>query len=141
MYKYYLFIINNNTYKIYKNNSKYLCQILNTLYHLKDSDLVYGINLYKSLCDIFSIKLLKGYINDRFNTEIVNDEIFLKNRSEITSLKINYSTVIIKSNKKIPEIFRIFNIYNKKIFVIDFKNKKYFWLNDQISKLQLTKKK
>lgn len=141
MYRYYLFIIKNDAYKIYKNNPIYLYNILNTLYHLKSSDLIYGINLYKTICDIFSVKLLRNYINERFYTEKINNKIYLKNKTEKTNLKINYSSVIITSNKKIPEIFRIFNIYNKKIFVIDYKRKKYFWLNDQITKTKLTKKK
>lgn len=56
MYKYYLFIINNNSYKIYKNNSYYLYTILNTLYHIKKTDVIYGITLYRNICDIFSVK-------------------------------------------------------------------------------------
>jgi hypothetical protein len=65
MYKYYLFIINNNAYKIYKNNSKYLYDILTTLYSLKGNDLVYGINLYNSICDTFSSKLLDNYLDTK----------------------------------------------------------------------------
>lgn len=135
MYKYYLFIINNNTYKIYKNNPVYLYQILNTLYHLKDSDLNYGLNLYKSICDVFSVKLLKNYINERFNTRTYKGKIKIKNENTNIYLRINYSTVIIESNIRNPQIFKIFNIYNKKIFIIDFKRKNYFWLNDQINKI------
>ena len=41
-------------------------------------------------------------------------------------LDIKPSRIII-NNKN---LFRLFNIYNKKIFVIDFKNKKYFWIKD-----------
>ena len=135
MYKYYLFIINNNAYKIYKNNSYYLYNILNTLCHMKKTDWIYGINLYKNICDIFSVKLLNNYIKDRFYTETKNKKILLKNKEEKTSLKIRYSTVIIESSIYLPQIFRIFNIYNKKIFVIDFNNKNFFWLNDEIKKL------
>lgn len=131
MYKYYFFIINNNSYKIYKNNSEYLYKILNTLYHLKETDLEYGVSLYNQICDTFSVKLLKNYIRERFNIEVENDYIVLKSDKEKTKLKIKHSRVIIKSNKKNPEIFRIFNIYNKKIFVVEFKLKKYYWLNDQ----------
>ena len=58
MYKYYLFIINNNAYKIYKNNSYYLYNILNMLYHMKNTDLVYGINLYKNF-KIYPNKMLE----------------------------------------------------------------------------------
>ncbi len=141
MYKYYLFIINNNSYKIYKNNSYYLYTILNTLYHIKKTDVIYGITLYRNICDIFSVKLLSNYINERFKVEHQNKEIILKNKQEKTFLKINYSCVLIKSTNIMPEIFRIFNIYNKKIFVIEFDRKKYFWLDEEIKKIMLTKKK
>lgn len=130
MQKYYLFIINNNAHKIYKNNTIYLYKILDTLYHLKDSDLKYGLSLYKQLCDIFSVKLLNNYITDRFNTNIENSYLKLKSNKEKTKVKINFSCIIINSNCNNPEIFKIFNIYNKRIFTVDFKNKRYFWLND-----------
>lgn len=132
MYNYYLFIINNNAYKLYKNNPTYLYEILNTLYRLQGNDLIYGINLYKNICDIFSVKLLNNYLKERFNTKIDNNYIVINNRNRTIKIKINYSRVIIKSNIKLPDILKIFNIYNKKIFVIDFKNNKYFWLNDKI---------
>lgn len=133
MYTYFLFIINNNAYRIYKNNSNYLYEIMNTLYNLKEQDLVYGINLYKNICDLFNSKILNNYIRDRFNITINNDYITLNNKIEKTKIKINKSRIIISSNIKYPAIFRIFNIYNKKIFVIDFNNKKYFWLNEELN--------
>ena len=115
-----------------KNNPDNLYDILNTLYHLKYSDLTYGVSLYKNLCDVFSVKLLKNYITERFYIKVIDDNIFLQNKNEKTYLKINYSKVAIKSNKKYPEILKIFNIYNKRIFVIDFNQKNYFWLNEKI---------
>ncbi len=130
MYKYHLFIINNNAYKIYKDNSSYLYEILNTLYKLKERDLTYGINLYKSICDIFSVKLLNNYLKDKYYIDKNKDYIILKNNKEITKLKIGFSRIIIITNVKYPNIFQIFNIYNKKIFVINYKEKKYFWLNE-----------
>ena len=132
MHNYYLFIINNNAYKLYKNNPKYLYSILYTLYKLKDNDLVYGINLYKNICDIFSVKLLNNYLIERFNYKKKDNYIVINNRNRLTKIKLNYSRVIIKTNIKFPDILKIFNIYNKKIFIIDFKNNNYFWLNDKI---------
>ena len=94
MYKYHLFIINNNAYKIYKDNSSYLYEILNTLYKLKERDLTYGINLYKSICDIFSVKLLNNYLKDKYYIDKNKDYIILKNNKEITKLKIGFSRII-----------------------------------------------
>ena len=136
MYKYHLFIISNNSYKIYKNNPKNLYDILNIICHMKSTDLIYGLNLYNSLCDTFSVKLLKDYIIDRFDIKQNSKFIFLNNKCEKTNININYSNTYIISNIKYPEIFRIFNIYNKRIFVIDIEHEKYFWLNN----LKLTNK-
>ena len=138
MYNYYLFIINNDAYKLYKNNPKYLYDILYTLYKLKDKDLIYGVNLYKSICDIFSVKLLNNYLKERFDYKSNNNYIIINNRNRKIKIKLNYSRTIIKTNIKLPDILRVFNIYNKRIFIIDFKNNKYFWLND---KLELSKSK
>ena len=133
MYTYYLFIINNNAYKMYKNNPNYLYNILTTLYNLKSNNLIYGINLYNNICDTFSVKLLNNYLNERFYIRRYKDYILLKNTEEETKIKIKSSRIVIITNKRIPNIFRILNIYNKKIFIIDFKNKEYKWLNDVLN--------
>lgn len=134
MFQYHLFIINNNAYKIYKDNPKYLYEILNTLSKLKGKDLIYGINLFKSNCDIFSVRLLNNYLKERYYIGKNKDYIILKNKNEITKLKIKHSRVIIKSNIKNPNILKIFNIYNKRIFIINFKENTYKWLNELLNK-------
>ena len=135
MYKYNLFIINNNAYKIFKNNADYLYNILNLLYHIKKTDMIFGICLYKDICDKFSVKLFNNYITERFLIKKINNKILLKNNKEKTYLKIKYSNVFIESNVLLPQILKIFNIYNRKIFVVDFNNTKFFWLNDAIKKI------
>lgn len=130
---YYLFIINNNAYKLYKNNPKYLYDILNTLYRIKGNDLVYGINLFNSICNIFTTKLLINYLEERFYTKKHKEYIILKNNSELTKIKIKPSRIVIKTDKKIPNIFRLLNIYNKKIFIVNFRNGEFKWLNDVLN--------
>ena len=102
---YYLFCINDESYNLFYNNSSYLYYILKVLLHIKKEDFIYGYNLYKSICIPFKTDVLKSYFK---------------------YLDIKPSRIII-NNKN---LFRLFNIYNKKIFVVDFKNKKYFWIKD-----------
>ena len=117
MRKYYLFIINNNSYKLYKNNPKLLYTILDTLYNLKENNINYGLNLYNQICDTFSVKLLNSYIKEKYKHKILKNNIIkLINNNEVTSIQIRYSTTIVLTNKNIPKIFKILNIYNKKIF-------------------------
>ena len=93
----------------------------------------------------FDIMALKKYYISTFKEnpvlDALNRYVMTKNNTEKTLLRIRYSTTIIESNVYLPEIFRIFNIYNKKIFVIDFDSKNFFWLNDEIKKIELTKKR
>ncbi len=125
MRKYYLFI--------YKNNSKLLYTILETLYSLKMDNVNYGVELFNQVCDTFSVRLLNNYIKEKYAYKLINKKLIkLLSNDETTTISIRYATTIIITNKNMPAIFKIFNIYNKKIFVVDFYNKDYFWLNEQI---------
>ena len=134
MKKYYLFIIKNEYVKLYKNKSYVLYKILEKLYSAKTYDFSYGINIYKELCNNISVKLLDNYFNNRILHKKKNNIIKLNN--ELTYIEIKYPCIIIYTNK-ISKIFKIFNIYNHNIFMCDFKNKKYYWLNKYVKYRQI----
>lgn len=122
MFEYHLFIIKER--KLYKSFELY--NILYELSNLKEC-LNYGISLYKQLCIPFRISILSTYLNDKYNLN--RKKIFYIENSIVT---LKPSRIVIKSNHYMPSIIKIFNLYNKNIFVCDFKNKNYFWLNDSI---------
>lgn len=135
MRKYYLFIIRNEYYKMCKQNSLILFQTLSNLYRLKDPNFTYGISLFDSICQPFSVKLLNNYIKNRYTCTMKSDKVIkVHSIHEKVLLQINYACVIVKSNVNFPEILKVFHIYNKKIFVCDFENEDYFWLSAQIQK-------
>ena len=133
MRKYYLFIIKQDIYNKYKNKSYILYKILENLYNLNSYNFSYGIKIYNQICSPFAVKVLKNYINEKIVFFKVNEKVIKINSIyEDTYLNIKYSCVIIKTNANIPNILKIFNIYNKYILICDFKNKDYFWLNNII---------
>ena len=135
MKKYYLFVIKNDYYRIYRKNPYILYKILERLYMLEKYDFSYGISLYKQLCQPFGVKLLKNYIMNKYKYNALNENIIkIKSLIERTFLQIWYPTTIIFTDVDYPEIFKIFNIYNRKIFVCEFNTNKYFWLNQKIIK-------
>lgn len=135
MKTFYLFIIKDEYYKLYKNNTFILFKTLESLFKLKQENLVFGISFYHQICNTFASNLLKNYIKEKIPyTRISNNIIKIPSLLENTSIKIEPSRVIIYSNSNSPEVFKIFNIYNKKIFVCDFLNDKYYWLNEYLSK-------
>ena len=60
MRKYYIFIIRNDFYKIYKNNSLVLYKTLENLYKINSNDFGYGISIYNQLCLTFNTEVLNN---------------------------------------------------------------------------------
>lgn len=130
MNKYYLFIIENKLIKNYKNKSYVLYKLLETLYKSEAYDFCYGIKIYWQICNNFSVKLLDNYISNRIKSYKKNKIIKIKN--ENTYIRLMHPCIVIKTNNRRTKIFRIFNIYNRNIFVCNFEKQDYFWLNDYL---------
>lgn len=128
MRKYYLFIIDKNFKSIYLKNTDILYQTIRNLYTIKNEDLRFGISIYNQIFKTFNKKLLIKYLREKYNLKSDKDKYYLVNGKEEILIKFNYSCVIIYSNINIPSIFKILYLYNKNIFVVDFKNEDYFWL-------------
>ncbi len=122
---YYLFIIKNN---IFKNNDEYLFQILYKLKTMHEENYSYGISLYYNICNLFDTNTLKHYIKSKTNFSLNNNKFYL---DKYNYLEIRKSCCIINSDKYLKEILCIFYIYNKNIFVCNFKLKEYFWLKNK----------
>ena len=131
MRKYYLFVLKKEYYNFYKNKSYVLYKMLENLDSLKPYDFSYGIDIFKEMCLPFSYKVLKNYIDNKITHKKISSKVIkINNKNEIIYLQLGYAKTIIKTNVNIPKIFKIFNIYNKNIFVCDFQNNDYFWLNN-----------
>ena len=134
MYKYYLFIIKKEVYSAYYNNMDILFSTLRNLYYSSNNELSYGLSIYNQICDIFNKNILKDYFknkNSKYIKEIKNKFLIKDKNGENSLINIRSSCLIIKTNSKLPIFLKIINYYNKYIFVRDFKNGRYFWLNDQ----------
>lgn len=132
---YYLFLIKKDYVRIYRKNGLVLYRTLENLFHLKEYDFSYGLSIYEQLCQTFAVTVLQNYIGGRFVVKPIGKKAMqIHSVIETTILEINPSCVIIKTNRNFPDIFKIFHIYNRHIFVCDFKNGDYFWLSEQIQK-------
>jgi len=135
MRKYYLFLIKNEYFKIYRDYSYILYKMLECLARMHTYDFSYGISIYNQLCNKVSVKLLNNYIDSKIRHHKISKKVIhIDSRFEDTYIQINTSCIIIKTNVVLPQILKIFNIYNRQIFVCDFNNGNYFWLNQQIKK-------
>lgn len=130
MQTYNLFVIKDNYVDNYSNN-QYLFYLLKRLYNLKDN-FNYGINLYQELCNFINVDALRYYLNIKYNLNNINN--FYIDEC-LTVLKP--TRIIIKSNC-LPNLIKLFNCYNRNIFVCDFENNNYFWLDSFVKTKVLT---
>ena len=138
MREYYLFHIKQDVYELYRNDGYMLYQTLENIYKLKAKNLNYGISLYKQLCIPFNLQILKNYLYKKYDNHVkkIGDIYLLVNNyiCEETLVKLGPSRIYIKSNVNLPRILKVFEFYNQKIFICDFKNRDFFWLTKQYNK-------
>lgn len=132
MRTYYIFRINKYFAYIYKKWPYKMYKIIEELYYTKDYDMLASYKYYQRFAIPFNKISLNEYIynlnkkNINYqrdnNTHIIYNEKYNK-------LLINNSCMILKTN----DIYSIFlndiNTQLDNIFICDFKNKDYFWLD------------
>lgn len=139
MRTFYIFKINNMFQTFYNDKSNILFKMFNEIYSSNDQDLINKFRLFEQITIPINKKIFNNYImlkhrDDMFYTK--NDNVHtIENDKEISRLTINNTFLKIKSNKNINSFIK--DIYDSKecLFIIDFKNKDYFWVNEAKSKL------
>ena len=135
MRKYYLFKINNTYYNLTKENPYHLYKAMESIYKLKPDQLSTAYNFFNQIRDTFNKEYLNNniyeYYKNRYTYTKVNDThmIYDYYTKEESKLIINNNYLYIKSTKQIPTFLK--SITRKdKIFVVDFENIDYFWLEE-----------
>jgi hypothetical protein len=119
MKKYYIFSINRDFYEVYKKNEDVLYKTLLNLYNLDIKEAHYGISVFNQLCNPINKELVTSHFHTKENAFKIDYNTFLK---------INPSCMIMNTENEIPLDFLNLNYYEAPLFMIDFKNKNYFWL-------------
>lgn len=130
---FYLFKIKNQYATLTKKHPYNLYKTIEQIYRLTPEELTIATNIFDQISDTFNKEKINKKIYDNYkeqdtytnylNTDIIND-YFTK---EQTKLIVNKSYMLIKSTKQIPLFLK--EIKSKdNIFICDFQNKDYFWL-------------
>lgn len=130
MRKYYLFTIRKRVVDTYQENISDLYNHLYRLFKNNRQTINYKFNFYKQLCVVFKPDVIEEYFKKQPNVKYKNNKFLIKKENEINLIEIKYACIIIVSNVNIPSILKSLNYYNKNIFICDFENEDYFWLND-----------
>lgn len=137
MRTYYLFKINESFYNLYYNKSFYLYKIFEEISKSSENDFKISYRLFNQITLPYNKSYINGILYKKYmynenylktlNKHVLNDEI------EKTKLTIYNTYIKIKSNQNIPVFLKDFKD-EINIFVCDFNNKDYFFLNKVISK-------
>lgn len=122
---YYFFIIKDD---YFKNNEEYLYNLLYKLKTIKKENYNYGMSLYYNICKLFDTESLKYYLKKKTDFKNINNKFYL---DKYNYIEIRKSCCVLNNDKYLKEILCILYIYNKNIFVCNFKSEIYFWLRNK----------
>ena len=134
MRTFYIFKINNMFQTFYNDKSNILYKVFNEIYNSKEDDLINNFRLFEQITLPFNQKIFNNYIllkhgNDLYYSK--KDCIHTINSAyELSRLTVNTTHLKIKTNKNINSFIKDIMDTKESVFVIDFKNKDYFWINE-----------
>ena len=135
MRTFYVFKIKKEISTLTKETPYNLFHTIENLYYLDTDTFGISFNLYSDIFDLFNTSYLNNRINNLFKNnnhyyyDGVTHSIDNKYRPEKTNLKVYRSHIYIKTDTIKPTL--LFNyLMSDNLFVCDFKNKDYFWLDE-----------
>ena len=137
MRKFYIFNINNEFRILNRNNEYDLFRQMESIKKLSKDEFYIAIKIFNTLASTININNIN---NEVFNQNRDNDfytkyrNIHMINnyyKDEESKLTINKTYMILETNKPKSSFFKY--LKNKGLFVCDFENKDYFWLDNLYS--------
>ncbi|MBE6156857.1 MAG: sporulation inhibitor of replication protein SirA [Firmicutes bacterium] len=135
MRTFYIFKIKRELTILTKETPYNLYRTIENLYYLDNDSLGVSFKIYNDLFDLFD----KEYINKRIYNLFKNHRYYNKDgdihticnkyKPETSTLRVYRSHIILKSDVINPTLL-VNYLMTDNLFVCDFKNKDYFWLNE-----------
>lgn len=133
MRTFYVFNINDYFFSMYRETPYRIYEMLEDIYHIKNYNLRMTVRLYSQMVNRINKLMMNEYIYNNYH--IYEDYTKENNTHNITTnyecskLVVSVTHLKIKTNRNYPVFFESLNRYNNNIFVCDFENKDYFWLD------------
>ncbi len=137
MRTFYIFKINNMFQTFYNDKSNILYKMFNDIYNSKEDDIINSFRLFEQITLPFNKKIFNNYILLKHKDDLYyskkDNKHTINSSSELSRLTINTTHLKIKTNKNINSFIKDIIDAKESVFVIDFKNQDYFWINEIIS--------
>lgn len=129
---YNIFMINTHFAKLYKNKPRTLYQMLEQISKVNKKDYKFAYKLFEQIALPFNKYDLYKYISNIDKDHIkVNENTYILNdilNREITKVIVGNAHIKIITNKNAPAMLKILKNYDNCLYVCDFRENDYFWL-------------
>ena len=106
-------------------------KIIEELYYTKDYDMLSSYKYYKKFAVEFNKLAINEYIYNLNKTNVYyhrDNNVHIINNDKYNKLTVNDTCIILKTDDIYSLFLNDLNVYLDNIFVCDFKNHDYFWL-------------
>ena len=139
MRTFYIFKINNGCNTLYNKKTSNIYKILNRINNLDIFESKKAINIYRKIIkpinkDRLNYLITNRHMND-FYYRLINNCHELNNNKEKSMMFINKTYIKIVCSNNVSTFFRDIYMIDKDLFVVDFKYKDYFYIEDFNSKI------
>ena len=129
---FYLFDVKDDFYNMYKEYPYKLYKMFEDIYLTSKYNKNLAINMYEQINSKYNKNFINNYLKNKNKLDIYyynKDNIhIISNRYNYSKLLVNSYYLKIKSNLNFTNFFKHINSYSNNIFVCDFDNNDYFWL-------------
>ena len=135
MRTFYIFKINKEMAILTKDNPYNIFKSMEDIFKMTKKELPVGLNIYEQLItpinqNIINRKIIMSYKdNDYYQKNYNVHSIYNKYKPEETKLTVKNSYLLLESNVIKPSFLKELS-YDKDLFVCDFANKDYFWVDE-----------
>lgn len=130
---FYIYNVNDLFTSVYDAYPYKLYKMLEEAYYTNKYNLVVSSNLYEQVIVNFNKLFMNDYLffNNKLDVYYYrkNNIHLISSSSEYSKLMVSGYCMKLKTNLNYPKFFDDINSYSDNIFVCDFENGDYFWLN------------
>lgn len=130
---FYIYNVNDFFCSVYDKYPYKLYKMLEDAYFTNKHDIVLASSFYDQIITNFNKLFMNNYIyaNHKLDSYYYkkNNIHIISNHNEYSKLMINSYCLKLKTNLNYPKFFDTIGDYSDNIFICDFVNQDYFWLN------------
>ena len=135
---FYIYNVNDFFCSIYDKYPYKLYKMLEEAYYTNKHNIVLSSNYYEQITTRFNKLFINNYIiaNNKLDSYYYNKNNIhiISSREEYSKLMVSKYCLKLKTNLNYPTFLKNISSYSDNIFICDFENRDYFWLN-KVSKL------